>query len=104
MTAIKSVLYESIPSYTTSDHKPIVALLELPVAAPSSTIPLLHHPSKYRPDSLYRLKRWTGKIAGWGLGWVWCLAWLVGAGNAMLGIVNFLIGGAAVGWWRHNSA
>ena len=119
-SSIEPLLYTSIPSYTTSDHKPVVALLLLPFpssappppseAGPAdSTTSLLHPPSvrtiphpgaRYAPDPRWQLKRWTGKILGWLVGWPWCLFALLGAGNAAAGVVNFVLGCVVIYLWH----
>lgn len=104
-SSISNLLYTTIPSYTTSDHKPIVALLLLPSAPAHSTstspptiqLPATYHP---RPDSLAVVKRWTGRILGRLVGYVWCLLTLIGAGSAGFGIGNSIIGLGVWGWWR----
>ncbi|KAF7363592.1 Inositol polyphosphate phosphatase [Mycena sanguinolenta] len=60
-SAIKNLLYTSVPGYTTSDHKPIVSLLLLPSPSPSpsssvsdsettpATPPILRLPARYTP-------------------------------------------------------
>jgi len=122
-TSIESILYTSIPSYTTSDHKPVMALLLLPSPSPAllppseagpagpgdSATSLLLPPSKrtiphpgtrYSPDPLWQLKRWTGKILGWLIGWPWCFITLLGAGNTVAGVINFILGCAVIYWWK----
>jgi len=118
-SSIETILYTSIPSYTTSDHKPVVALLLMPppVSAPlppeaepaDSTTSLLlpsdiytipHPGAKYAPDPRWQLKRWTGKILGWLIGWPWCFFTLLGAGNAVAGVVNFILGCIVIYWWN----
>ena len=108
---ITPLLYTSIPSYTTSDHKPIVALLVLPPpskglrtpsvpSVASTTIPLLSHPPQYSPDPYAAWKRYTGKILGRILGFFWCIFVMFGLGNAAFGIANTLLSIGAMTWWR----
>lgn len=110
-TRVTPLLYTSIPSYTTSDHKPIVALLLLPPplkvshtpAVPtiaSTTVPLLSHPRQYSPDPYAVLKRYTGKSLGRVLGLFWCICVMLGLGNAAFGLANTLLSIGAMTWWR----
>ncbi|KAI0093845.1 skeletal muscle/kidney enriched inositol 5-phosphatase [Irpex rosettiformis] len=106
---ITNALYTSIPSYTTSDHKPIVAVLLLPPPAPSITPsgprtipPLLQLPSNYAPhsDPYATLKRYTGRTLDRMIGYIWWLVTVLGAGSTLLGIGNFVLGLGMWGWWR----
>ncbi|KAJ7087864.1 Endonuclease/exonuclease/phosphatase [Mycena epipterygia] len=105
-SAITNLLYTSVPGYTTSDHKPIVSLLLLPApppaAAPPSAPPVLRLPAHYRPtpDPHAALKRYTGRVLDRVIGRIWWLLALLGAGNALVGIFNFVLGLGAWGWWR----
>lgn len=110
-SGVTSLLYTSIPSYTTSDHKPIVALLLLPSfptvsptpAAPSiatTTIPLLSHPPPFSPDPYAVLKRYIGKSLGRIIGLFWCIFVMLGLGNAAFGLANALLSIGALTWWR----
>ncbi|KAI0062298.1 inositol polyphosphate phosphatase [Artomyces pyxidatus] len=103
-TAITNILYTSIPSYTTSDHKPIVALLLLPPPQPGSpdTIPLLHLPPAYTPkaDGFSTLKRYSGRALDRIIGIIWWLLVVMGAGNTAMGVGNFLLGLGAWTWWK----
>ncbi|CUA72220.1 Polyphosphatidylinositol phosphatase INP52 [Rhizoctonia solani] len=100
---ITPILYTSVPSYTISDHKPVVALLRVPSAASSSLTPMLHHygnlPYQPTPYSGF-LKNSIGKLLGWILGWLWCALWFIGAGHAGVGLSNFVLGASAVAWWK----
>jgi len=110
---IINVLYTSIPSYTTSDHKPIVSLLLLPPSpAPPSpstststftslTPPTIRLPSSYHPtpDPLATFKRYLGRSLDRVIGIIWWLFTMMGAGSAALGIFNFFLG-IAYSWWR----
>ncbi|KAF8587380.1 DNase I-like protein [Ramaria rubella] len=111
---VSSLLYTSIPSYTTSDHKPVVALLVLPApssvshlpantAVANTSIPLLPHPPQYFPDPHAILKRYTGKSLGRILGLFWCIFVMLGLGNAALGLGNAILGIGAMTWWRKRS-
>lgn len=103
---IKNVLYTSIPSYTTSDHKPIVTLLLLPPSSASTAqtqkIPTISLPSSYQPtpDPNANLKRYTGRVLDRIVGVVWWLFTLLGAGSGIFGFVNFLVGLGAFTWWK----
>ncbi|KAJ8079130.1 hypothetical protein PM082_013418 [Marasmius tenuissimus] len=107
---ITNCIYTSIPSYTTSDHKPIVAMLLLPPRSPnttqSSTPPLIRLPSTYVPrrDPRANLKRYAGKILDRTVGILWWLLTIIGAGSAVVGIFNFVIGLGAWGWWNRSSS
>ncbi|KAJ7343307.1 Endonuclease/exonuclease/phosphatase [Mycena albidolilacea] len=108
-SAIKNLLYTSVPGYTTSDHKPIVSLLLLPTPSPSSsastptssTPPVLRLPAHYTPtpDPRATLKRYTGRILDRAIGRVWWLLTLLGAGSVLVGMFNFVLGLGAWGWW-----
>ncbi|THH30369.1 hypothetical protein EUX98_g3825 [Antrodiella citrinella] len=59
-SSISNALYTSIPSYTTSDHKPVVSILLLPLPSPIlQSPPVLRLPAHYQPlpDRLAILKR-----------------------------------------------
>ncbi|KAI9466179.1 inositol polyphosphate phosphatase [Lactarius psammicola] len=105
-SAIIDVLYTTIPSYTTSDHKPIVALLLLPPAptVPSSgdSIPLLSLPLGFtpRPDPFAGIKKYTGRVLDRVIGIAWWLLVVVGVGHAAVGIGNFILGFGAWTWWK----
>jgi len=99
---ITNILYTSIPSYTTSDHKPIVSLLLLPPPQPTSThLPLLRLPPgfKHAADPYANLKRYTGRILDRFIGYIWWFLSLIGAGSAIVGTFNFLLGLGAWRWW-----
>ncbi|KAG9019560.1 hypothetical protein FRB90_000468 [Tulasnella sp. 427] len=62
---IRPVIYTSVPSYITSDHKPVVAILDVPspLPAPGAAFPVLAAPPSYlQPASLPNLSRYTGKV------------------------------------------
>lgn len=96
---IENLLYTSIPSYTSSDHKPIVSLLLLPPSSPRDHIPLIHLPEDYKPtpDPLASVKRYTGRVLDRLVGYVWWLLVLLGAGSTAVGLFNFVVG---LGVWR----
>ncbi|KAJ1310455.1 hypothetical protein OPQ81_007188 [Rhizoctonia solani] len=100
---ITPVLYTSVPSYSTSDHKPVVALLRVPSASTSSLTPMLYHHTNipFQP-SYYSavIKNFIGKVLGWILGWLWCIFWFIGAGHAGVGLGNFVVGASAAAWWK----
>ncbi|KAI0318959.1 Endonuclease/exonuclease/phosphatase [Amylostereum chailletii] len=107
-SSITNVLYTSIPSYSTSDHKPIVSLLLVPTQSSSSdngAIPVLRLPSTYlpTPDPLAAVKRYTGRSLDRIVGIVWWLLSVLGAGNAAIGVGNFLLGVGAWVWWPRKS-
>ncbi|EJD02382.1 DNase I-like protein [Fomitiporia mediterranea MF3/22] len=107
---IEPLLYTSIPSYTTSDHKPVVALLLVPTqtfsssSTPSSTtahnIPRIALPATFtpQPDPYWIVKRYMGRTLDRIVGGLWTLFWLVGLGNVAFGMVNFLVGVLAWRW------
>ncbi|OCH93391.1 skeletal muscle/kidney enriched inositol 5-phosphatase [Obba rivulosa] len=100
---IDNILYTSIPSYTTSDHKPIVSLLLLPPPQPSTTpIPLLRLPPHYVPvpDRLATVKKYIGRTLDRLIGYIWWIFTLVGAGSAILGIGNFIVGLGIWSWFK----
>ncbi|KAI0345315.1 skeletal muscle/kidney enriched inositol 5-phosphatase [Trametopsis cervina] len=108
---VTNALYTSVPSYTTSDHKPIVTVLLLPSLGPSpsgplATPPLIQLPSHYspKPDSLATLKRYTGKSLDKVIGYLWWLFTFLGAGSPFFGIGNFVIGLSVWSWWRSKPA
>ncbi|EAU88747.2 skeletal muscle/kidney enriched inositol 5-phosphatase [Coprinopsis cinerea okayama7 len=102
-SAIQNLLYTSIPSYTTSDHKPVVSLLLLPpTPPPSSTIPTIPLPASYKPtpDPRANLKKYTGRVLDRAVGIIWWLLTFLGAGSGFVGFVNFFVGLGAFTWWR----
>ncbi|KAJ7775091.1 inositol polyphosphate phosphatase [Mycena metata] len=105
-STITNLLYTSVPGYTTSDHKPIVSLLLLPTppstTSPSSTPPVLRLPAHYTPtpDPHATRKRYTGRVLDRLVGRVWWLLTVLGAGSALVGMFNFVLGLGAWGWWR----
>ncbi|KAF8201796.1 inositol polyphosphate phosphatase [Pholiota molesta] len=103
-STITNLIYTSIPSYTTSDHKPVVSLLLLP-ARPTETslsTPIIHLPPTYqpKPDPRANLKRYTGRVIDRIIGILWWLLTLLGAGSGLVGILNFFIGLGAWTWWK----
>lgn len=108
-TDITNMLYTTIPSYTTSDHKPIVSLLLLPpsspsISSPSETIPLLQHHPDFSPDRYATLKRYTGRTLDRIIGVAWLFLVVIGAGNAAIGVGNCLLGIGAWTWWKEKSS
>ncbi|KAK7020469.1 inositol polyphosphate phosphatase [Favolaschia claudopus] len=105
-SAIKNLLYTSVPGYTTSDHKPVVSLLLLPAPSsnPSPDPPTLRLPPHYTPAPSRHatLKRYTGRILDRVVGRVWWLLTLLGAGSAVIGLFNFVVGLGAWGWWARS--
>ncbi|KAF8965191.1 inositol polyphosphate phosphatase [Flammula alnicola] len=101
---ITNLLYTSIPSYTTSDHKPIVALLLLPArpAEAPSNIPTIRLPATYKPtpDPRATLKRYVGRLLDRVIGLLWWLLTLLGAGSGIVGLFNFFLGLGAWTWWK----
>jgi len=103
---ITNLLYTSIPSYTTSDHKPIVCMLLLPPPLPSTSAsfapPIIRLPKHYTPmpDPRATFKRYTGRILDRIIGICWYILVLLGAGSGAVGIFNFFLGIGAWSWWR----
>ncbi|OBZ69353.1 Inositol polyphosphate 5-phosphatase OCRL-1 [Grifola frondosa] len=104
VSSITNLLYTTIPSYTTSDHKPVVSLLRLPPPATSSspTPPVLLLPPGYTPtpDPYANLKRYTGRTLDRIIGYCWWFLTLIGAGSAVLGIGNILVSIGVWRWWN----
>ncbi|KAF8892481.1 inositol polyphosphate phosphatase [Infundibulicybe gibba] len=107
-TNITNILYTAIPSYTTSDHKPIVSLLLLPAAPPTplTTIPHIRLPPHYTPthDPRATFKRCAGRVLDRSIGIVWWLFTLIGAGSVLVGAVNFFLGMGALRWWGSSAS
>ncbi|PVF98941.1 DNase I-like protein [Serendipita vermifera] len=102
-SSITPLVYTPVPSYVTSDHKPVMAILQLPsrsAAYASSSPSLLTQPVGFSNDPGWVWKRYVGKIAGWIVGWIWCLFWFVGAGNAIVGVCGSLLGVSGLAWWN----
>ncbi|KAH9857133.1 Endonuclease/exonuclease/phosphatase [Lenzites betulinus] len=102
-SGVTNVLYTAIPSYTTSDHKPIVSLLLLPPPPPSApTVPVLRLPDGYNPvpDPWARTKRYTGRTFDRLIGYCWWLLAMLGAGSALFGVGNVLLSIGVWRWWR----
>ncbi|KAF8643824.1 hypothetical protein AX16_008842 [Volvariella volvacea WC 439] len=102
---IVNLLYTSIPSYTTSDHKPIVSLLAIPSSAPGPIIPTIRLPPNHniRPDGFANIKKYTGRVIGRVIGIFWWLLTVIGVGSSALGTFNLLLGLGAWKWWRARS-
>ncbi|KAF7796703.1 hypothetical protein EIP86_007886 [Pleurotus ostreatoroseus] len=104
---ITNALYTPIPSYTTSDHKPIVSLLLLPPSIHNASAhpPTIKLPPTYRPqiDPYTTLKKYTGRTLDRLIGYCWWLLVALGAGSALFGISNFILG-LGLGLWRLRSS
>ncbi|PSR83097.1 hypothetical protein PHLCEN_2v5901 [Hermanssonia centrifuga] len=104
LSNIANALYTSIPSYTTSDHKPVVSVLLLPPPLPntSSTPHVLKLPTTYtpHPDPYTPLKKYTGRVLDRSIGYCWWLLTVFGAGSAVFGIGNFILSLGMWGWWK----
>jgi len=111
-SVIENIVYTSVPSYTTSDHKPIVALLQIHANPNKSTnsIPSLKRHPLYsqvlpKPDPYYAPKRYLGKFLGWILGWTWFAFVKLGGGfDGRFGVMNFLLGLIAWRWWNQGKS
>ncbi|KZV83798.1 skeletal muscle/kidney enriched inositol 5-phosphatase [Exidia glandulosa HHB12029] len=101
-STITPLLYTTVPSYTTSDHKPLLALLAIPPPPPTGPTPMITPPRAVRKASYvyYLWARWRGKVLGWVVGWIWSLMWFIGAGRSGLGLANLVLGVGALSWWR----
>lgn len=123
---IQNILYTSIPSYTTSDHvrsithllsvslidspfsqKPIVTVLAVPTSITSvpitparSSPPQIQLPSTFTPtpDRHWNLKRNTGRMCDRIIGSLWTILWVIGLGNAAVGLANFAFSLLAWRW------
>jgi hypothetical protein len=104
---ITNILYTSIPSYTTSDHKPVVCLLLLPspIAPSTKPPPVLRLPENCTPspDRYANLKRYSGRMLDRLVGYTWWLLTLIGAGSAAVGLFNLALGVGAWSWWKSSS-
>ncbi|KAG8929863.1 hypothetical protein FRC02_004989 [Tulasnella sp. 418] len=102
---IRPLKYTSVTSYTTSDHKPVTALLLVPAARPAEAdgVPQLPTPPEMlSPSNLRNVYRYTGKLLGWTVGWMWCLLNFVGLGNVTVGFGNFVLGLGAWAWFKRS--
>lgn len=100
---ITPLLYTTVPSYTTSDHKPVVALLRVPTAPSSNLTPMLAQYSAlpFQPTPRTAIiKKSIGKVLAWTVGWLWCALWFIGVGHAGVGLGNFVLGAGAAAWWK----
>ncbi|KAH8106784.1 Endonuclease/exonuclease/phosphatase [Cristinia sonorae] len=104
VSAITNALYTSIPSYTTSDHKPVVSVLLLPPSPQISSLlpPLLRLPSYCTPriDRHATLKKYTGRSLDRLIGYTWWLLSILGAGSAVVGFGNFILGFGVWSWFK----
>ena len=99
---IETLVYAPVPSYTTSDHKPVMAILRLPVPQSNATsIPTLSQPPQFSNDAAWQWKRYVGKVVGWCIGWTWCLFSFVGGGNTVVGVT--FLGLAGIFWWNYSN-
>ncbi|KAF8275049.1 inositol polyphosphate phosphatase [Lactarius quietus] len=105
-SAITNILYTTIPSYTTSDHKPIVALLLLPsvpaVPLSGDYVPLLSLPLGFtpKPDPFAGIKKYTGRVIDRIVGFVWWLLVIFGVGHVLVGIGNVTVSFGIYIWWK----
>jgi len=102
---ITNLLYTSVPGYTTSDHKPVVSLLLLPPPPSSPTtseIPTLKLSPGFKPVIIpyASLKSVIGQILDRIIGYVLSILTLLGAGSAMIGVGNFVLGMSVLTFWR----
>lgn len=99
---IKNILYTAVPSYTTSDHKPVVSLLLLPPHTASSSIRLLQLPPDFKPSLVRyrRIKRLIGRLLDRIIGLTWWLFAVFGAGSFMVGFFNILVTFGCWSWWK----
>ncbi|UZJ57131.1 hypothetical protein CBS101457_006451 [Exobasidium rhododendri] len=87
-------VFRSIMRYTHSDHKPVTAILRLPVAG--GTLPATLRP--YPIDPLWWTKQALGQSLDRLLGWSWCIVLLSGGGNLFVGLA-ILVLAAALGFY-----
>ncbi|KZT56412.1 skeletal muscle/kidney enriched inositol 5-phosphatase [Calocera cornea HHB12733] len=96
---IKPLLYTSIQSYTTSDHKPVMALLLLPPTSHEPKAPLIDERAPYPINR----NAWLWSIVGTSLdravGYAWCVLWFAGGGRTGLGLVAVMVIMGASMWW-----
>ncbi|PFH54227.1 hypothetical protein AMATHDRAFT_72735 [Amanita thiersii Skay4041] len=102
---IETLLYTSIPSYTSSDHKPVVCLLLLPSSTPSTHLaspPKIRLPPTFSPTTSPFSDTWrlVGRILDRSLGLLWWLLRALGVGSTAFGIFNVLLGTGLYTWWR----
>ena len=88
-------------------QKPIVSLLLLPPPSTSVTpqeIPVLKLPAGFKPVPTPHafLKSTIGKILDRILGYVLSILTLLGAGSAIVGIGNVVLGMGVLAFWRKN--
>lgn len=77
-----------------------------PASAARPSPPRLRLPAAFTPapDPRWALKRYTGRTLDRLVGLVWSLLWLIGFGNAALGMGNFVLGLTAWRWVNERSA
>ncbi|KAH9945900.1 Endonuclease/exonuclease/phosphatase [Epithele typhae] len=101
-SGIQNVLYTAIPSYTTSDHKPVVSVLLLPPPVPTTNaVPVIRLPAGYHlvPDRFALLKKYSGRVLDRVVGYTWWLLTVLGAGSALLGLGNLFFSLGLWRWW-----
>ena len=89
-------------------QKPVVSLLLLPSPSTSATlggIPVLKLPAGFNPAPMpyASLKSAIGRILDRILGYVLSMLTLLGAGSAMIGIGNVVLGMSLLTFWRKNT-
>jgi len=87
---IKPIIYTSIQSYTTSDHKPIMALLLLPPSTHESKVPLIDERAPYPINRNAWFWSILGTVLDRVVGYAWCAMWYIGGGRTGVGVVALL--------------
>ncbi|EJU05331.1 inositol polyphosphate phosphatase [Dacryopinax primogenitus] len=96
---IKPLLYTSIQSYTTSDHKPIMALLLLPPETHDARPPLIDDRVPYPVNKNAWLRIALGTTLDRTVGYAWCVLWLTGGGRTSVGLLAVLAILGVTLWW-----
>ncbi|KZO97869.1 inositol polyphosphate phosphatase [Calocera viscosa TUFC12733] len=96
---IKPLIYTSIQSYTTSDHKPVMALLLLPPSVPEAKAPLIDERAPYPVSRNALLWSIVGTSLDRVVGYAWCVLWFAGGGRTGLGLVAVLAVMGISMWW-----
>ncbi|KAI0072773.1 skeletal muscle/kidney enriched inositol 5-phosphatase [Panus rudis PR-1116 ss-1] len=101
VSTVTNALYTSIPSYTVSDHKPVVSVLLLPPSPSRTTYsqpPTLRLPPHFKPqvDPLANVKRYTGRVLDRIIGYTWWLLTILGSGPGIVAMLSI----GVWGWFR----
>lgn len=93
--AVRCELYRSVMRYTISDHKPITAILELPVHAQPAEFLAAPWPI----DPRWRLWRALGDVADRIVGYAWSALLLLGNGHLGLAVLELALLTALAAYW-----